>query len=72
MDKRKVKHYFFAANLYEGCGHRHRTVKAARPCLKKIDGWRAKGIYKQLDVAQAARATVHWPAKPVFLVGQYR
>jgi hypothetical protein len=29
--------YYFAANKFEGCGHRHRTRTAARRCLPRID-----------------------------------
>jgi hypothetical protein len=32
-----ARFYYFAANRYEGCGHRHKTVKAARKCLPRIE-----------------------------------
>lgn len=28
--------YYFAANTYEGCGHKHRKAKTARKCLDKM------------------------------------
>lgn len=28
--------YFLAANSYEGCGHKHRTARAAIPCAERM------------------------------------
>lgn len=28
--------YYFAANRYEGCGHRHRRIEHARACLRRV------------------------------------
>jgi hypothetical protein len=34
--------YYIAANKYEGCGHRHRTEKAAARCIPHVDSSHGK------------------------------
>ena len=44
-----MKPVYFAANRAAGCGHGHRTVKAARGCLRSIDAYFGKPkVYKLL------------------------
>jgi hypothetical protein len=44
------KFYFIAGNTFGGCGHRHRTASAAKPCIPKVEhdfeGGRYLGVYK--------------------------
>jgi hypothetical protein len=44
--------YYFAANSFEGCGHRHRKIKTAAQCARKMNDWygawgrrRSAGVY---------------------------
>jgi hypothetical protein len=32
----RLKPYFMIGNRHEGCGHKHRTPKAARACFKRV------------------------------------
>ena len=41
---------YIAANRYEGCGHQHRTPKAAAKCLPRIDP--SRGVVKVWKVAR--------------------
>lgn len=31
--------YYIAANKYEGCGHHHKTITAAKRCAAVLSGW---------------------------------
>jgi hypothetical protein len=44
----RLKPYFVVANRHEGCGHKHRTTKAARTCFKRFipDGSVNAGRYR--------------------------
>lgn len=37
-----MKCYYMAATAHEGCGHRHRSPRTARPCLQKVNGRRPR------------------------------
>lgn len=45
--RKKPQPYFVAANDFEGCGHRHRSIRAAERCLPRIERKAGKGMYKQ-------------------------
>jgi hypothetical protein len=38
--------YYIAANLYEGCGHKHRSMKTAKRCLPRIEDRGEKGVWR--------------------------
>ena len=38
--------YYMAASQYEGCGHKHRSLRAAMKCVPKIE----RRPYSRIDV----------------------
>lgn len=41
------RRWYIAGNRYEGCGHRHKSIRTARRCLPRIDaGHGPRRVYR--------------------------